>query len=57
MGLSSKISWYRTGVVVIKRLGSTIDSSADIGSDTSRELLRLLSSIVLIELEKVDIEH
>ena len=57
MRLSSTLLLYITDDVVINRLSPTIDSSADIVSDMSRELLMLLSSISLIELDKVDLEN
>ena len=57
MRLSSTLLLYITDDVVINRLSPTIDSSADIVSDMSRELLMLLSSISLIELDKVELEN
>ena len=57
MGLSSTLLWYMICVLAIKRLSPTIESLSGIRSETSRELLRLLSSISLIEMEKVDLEH
>ena len=46
-----------TGAVAIKGPSPTIESSVDIESDTSRELLRLLSSIVLIELDYMELDN
>ena len=39
------------------RLSPTIYSLADISSDTPREVLGLMSSIAMIELDKVDLDH
>ena len=43
--------------MIIERSNTTIDVLADIGSVTSKELLKLLSSITLIELKGVELDH